>query len=334
MSEYISSFTTGFGNIVKRKLPSVLEGADVICVYDGMIHYRYAGAPQEVGDVPFFNNSFHVVGFFNNNSITFSKMISDVSSVKSRYIKRNGSFRVRFMRGNQFVKIDKRLSLMAEAAITQSTNLKIDRLNPSAELWYVIRNEGYGFYGQLLKKREITEKKLNKGELRPEVAHLMCSFADLTAQSTVMDPFAGFGAIPLQIMEHFPFQRLLISDSDEEKVEKLKQLFPECDSGYRISCADALNLEDTADNSVDYIITDPPWGFYDELGDIVLFYRDMLKVMKRIIKESGTIILLSARKEEFVMSIRGLNLFVITETINTLVNGKKASVYLLHPLIN
>jgi len=329
MPEFISSFTTGFEVIISRKLPFVLKGAEVVSVYDGLIHYRYKGNPNDINKVMFFNNSFGVIKFFRGKRITFDWMISDVMALKGQYLKRDGTFRIRFMRGNQFEKINKRLSVVAEAIITKQTKLRIDRLNPSTELWYVIRNEGYGFYGQLLEKRTATEKNLKKGELRPEFAYLMCSCVDFSDKSVVMDPFAGFGAIPARIKKHFSFHKLLINDMDVDKVKHIRHILSGKNSRVCITNDDALNLTSIQNSSVDLIVTDPPWGYFEEMKDIRCFYQDMLKEFRRVLAPDGEMVILSARKEEFLEAVEETDLFSIFETLNTLVNGKKASVYIL-----
>ena len=332
MPEYISSFATGFEEIINNKFSFVLTGARIIKVYDGLIRYEYNGNPKNINKIAFLNNSFCVIKFFNGN-ITFDKMVAVAFGLKNREPITNGTFRVRFTQENQFAKVSKRLSQTAETIIEKQGKLKINRLNPSTEFWYVIRKEGFGFYGQLLQKRSVTEKNLNKGELRPEFAYLMCLCAEYNNKSVIIDPFAGFGAIPMQIKKNFLYKKLIVNDLDSDKFQRLKSLFKQ-DLGSRISLTnkDALSLSDVLDDSVDYIITDPPWGYYEEICDIKLFYKDMLKEFRRIIKIDGELVILSARKEDFVETVESSDLFLIKKTLNVLVNGKKASVYILKPL--
>lgn len=332
MAEYISSFTTGFEEVIAYNISRFLKGAIIIDIFDGMIRYKYDGNPNSIENVAFFNNTFNILKFYKNKNISFNHMISDISSKRNHYLRSEGTFRIRFSKGNQFSKVDKNLSLKAESLVCKFTHLRIDRLNPSTELWYVIRDEGFGFYGQLLKKRTTTEKSLNKGELRPEFAFLMCCCVEHTEKSIIMDPFAGFGAIPMQIMNNFPFNKLIINDLDTDNFKKLKLIFPKRESRINIYNQDALNQVNISNENIDYIITDPPWGYYEDIGDIKHFYENMLIEFKRVLKSDGTIVLLSARKEEFVEVVNHLSSFSIIKTLNTLVNGKKSSVYILKPI--
>ena len=330
MAEYISSFTTGFGEIIAQKLLFILRGVEIIRVYDGLICYKYNGDCDNINKIVFFNNSYCVIKFFEGNYISFSKMVSAVVSEKYHYLKTDGTFRIRFSRSNQFVKVEKQIVSKAEISVIKSTRLKIDRLNPTTELWYIIRDEGFGFYGQLLKKRTTTEKNLNKGELRPEIANLMCCCIDYSENSVILDPFAGFGAIPLQIKKHFRFRQLIVMDNDMEKVEKLKRVFQCDDSKVQVVCNNALKQTSIESGSIDFIVTDPPWGYYDNIPDIYSFYCEMLNEFQRIVKTGGKVVVLSARKDEFTKAVSSTSGFLIGGAIHTLVNGKKAAVFILH----
>ena len=76
------------------------------------------------------------------------------------------------------------------------------------------------------------------------------------------------------------------------------------------------------------IISDPPWGFYEDIGDINDFYTKMFKSFSRILKDDGRMIILSARKEELEQTA-GRAGFKIKNSLHTLVNGKKAALYYL-----
>ena len=331
MEEYISSFTTGFERIVAHKASQLLRGMHVLGIFDGMIHYTFNGDSNAILRVPFFNNTFFVLRCYRGKTLSFSRMVADVSARELRYPITKGTFRVRFSNRNQFVGVDKKTSLAAEAAAKKFSHLRIDRLNPTTELWYVIRQDGFGFYGQLLKKRVVTEKNLHRGELRPEFAYLMCCCGAPNKNSVVLDPFAGFGSIPAQILKHFSVSRLIACDIDKEKVSRLSKRLSLDGSRVQVFTADALNLQGISDKSIDIIVTDPPWGYYEEIGDIKLFYMNMLSEFRRIMKENGKIVLLSARKDELIESIKISESFHIEDAIHTLVNGKKASVFVLNP---
>ena len=327
MAEYISSFITGFQEVVKNDLPKRLPNCKILNVYDGLIHYKYDGNSRDLEKIIYFNNTFFVLKIMKGKGITFPSLIGAVCSEKKYYLINKGTFRVRFIQENQFAKVDKSLTRKAEETVTRNSKLQIDRLSPSTEIWYSIRREGFGFCGQLISKREFTEKNLNKGELRPEIAYLICCFADIQKDDIVAEPFCGYGSIPIQLAKKFRFSGLYVSDIDKEKislVSEKKQL--KNNDEIKVQVADAMELSHIEDKSVNRVISDPPWGYYEDIGDIYDFYIKMFTSFKRILKDNGEMVILSARKEEIEKAAKDMDIEIL-DSLHTLVNGKKAGLY-------
>lgn len=325
MAEFVSSFITGWSDVVKDDICHFLPKVKIINVYDGMIHYKYDGNSRDIEKIPYFNNTFFVLQSFSNNKTDFSKMVSTVAKKKHFYLISKGSFRVRFSKENQFCKVDKNVARNAENIVIQNSKLSIDRLNPTTEIWYVIRRENFSFCGQLLSKREFTEKNLNKGELRPEVAYLMCCYANIQPEDVVLEPFAGYGSIPIQISKHFKYGKLFVSDIDSERISDLQQKKQLKKESIFIEECSVFDLP-TKRSEISCIITDPPWGFFEEIADITKFYIDMFESFRKICSENCKIVILTARVENFIQAAESSNV-ELSERINTLINGKKASLF-------
>lgn len=327
MAEFISSFITGFQHVVEKNLPQILAGVKILHVYDGLIHYQYAGDSHNLDKIIYFNNTFFVLKTMKGKGLNFPSLVGAVSSEKKYYLINKGTFRVRFQNENQFVKVDKNISKKAEETVLHNSKLHLDRLSPTTEIWYSIRREGFAFCGQLISKREFTEKNLNKGELRPEIAYLICCYADPKQDDVVAEPFCGYGSIPVQLIKKFRFQKLFASDIDKEKISinmQKKQL--KDNPQIELSVNDAFVLPQIIDRSVDVVITDPPWGYFEQIDDIGEFYKKMFTSFKRILKENGRMIILSARKDEIEKAALEMNVQILS-SLHTLVNGKKASLY-------
>ncbi len=329
MAEFVSTFTTGFKKVVEKNLPEIVSGCKILNIYDGIVHYKFNGNSHDLEKVVYFNNTFFVIKSWNNFCGNFSTMVNDFCSENKYLLISKGSFRTRFVRENQFEKVDKKLVIKVEENVLKRSKLKIDRVSPSTEIWFDIRREGFAFCGQLISKREFTEKNLNKGELRPELAYLMCCFAELKENDVIAEPFCGYGSIPIQLVKKFRFLHLFVSDIDEEKITVLKEKkqFKQNDF-VSVEVQDAFSLKQIKDNSVDVIISDPPWGYFEDVGDISLFYDKMFCSFKRILKNDGKMIILSARKDELEYAAEKNN-YKIIEKVDTLVNGKKACVYMI-----
>ena len=223
MAEYISSFITGFQNVVEKDLPKRLPNCKILNVYDGLIHYKYDGNSRDLEKIIYFNNTFFVLKMLKGKGLTFPSMVGQVAKEKKYYLINKGSFRVRFINENQFAKVDKSIARKAEETVLKNSKLSIDRVSPTTEIWYSIRREGFAFCGQLISKREFTEKNLQKGELRPEIAYLICCFANSKMDETVIEPFCGYGSIPVQLAKKFRFSRLIVSDIDKDKIDSVKE---------------------------------------------------------------------------------------------------------------
>ena len=338
MAQFISSFITGFQDVVSADLPKRLPGVKILNCYDGLIHYKYDGDSRELEKIIYFNNTFFVLKTMKGKGLNFPSLVGALCSGKNYFLINKGSFRVRFQQENQFAKVDKNLTRRVEEYGVRNSRLTVDRLSPSIEIWFSIRREGFAFCGQLISKREFTEKNLNKGELRPEVAYLMCRFADLKEDQVVLEPFCGYGAIPVQLAKRFSCQKIYVSDIEEEKVNALRIAVPELVEGQGphaaqggqidLRQADVFELSHIPDNSIDAIVTDPPWGLWENIPDIEDFYNRMFVSFKRVLKPDGKLTILTARTVEFEKVVQNAGL-KITDSLHTLVNGKKASLYVI-----
>ncbi len=327
MAEYISTFTTGFSDLIPEALNNLLPGTKVLKVYDGLVNYLYNGKAENVQRVLIFNNSFLIIRKFHGKDCELTSMVKSIISLNRLPISRK-TFRIRYSVNNQFVSMSKSYTRQIEEKICRLTNARLDRVAPQIEYWFIRRSENVGFFCRLLNKRKFTEKNLNKGELRPEFAYLMCMLGALDKSMIVMDPFAGYGAIAKQVNKSFHFNKMYVSDINPECVKNLCHYFDK-EQKVEVALRDALDMEDIDDCTIDAIITDPPWGYYEQIDNIERFYVNMLKEFGRILNVSGYIIVLSARRNEFESAVIKQK-YRICKKYDTLVNGKKASVYLVN----
>ena len=322
MAEFISTFITGFQDVVSDDLPRRLPGVKILNCYDGLIHYKFDGDSRQLEKIIYFNNTFFVLKIMKGKGLNFPSLIGTVCSSKNYFLVNKGTFRVRFQQENQFAKVDKNLTRRVEEYVVRNSRLTLDRLSPTNEIWFSIRREGFAFCGELISKREFTEKNLNKGELRPEIAYLMCCYADIQSDDVVLEPFCGYGSIPIQLEKRFACKKIYASDIDKEKINALQT------EHLVIQQSDAFELAHISDNSIDVIVTDPPWGLWENIEDIEGFYKKMFASFKRVLKAQGKMVILSARTKELEAAATSAGLH-IKKSLHTLVNGKKATLYCL-----
>jgi len=336
MNQYFSTFITGFDEVVGQTLIESLRDVKINLLTDGLVIYETTATPDEIKKIKFLNNSFILLRKFNkispNPTHTIVKtLIKDKSlesSIKKHFSNKKLKFRIRASVENQFIAIDKNLLKSLEERITRSApNLKVNRSLPDIEFLIATRSEGFGLIGIQFTHRANYEKVLEKGELYPELAHILCLISEPDKDDVFFDPFSGHGSIPAQRL-NFPHKQIIAGEIDRNLQQKLEKKF-----GKRVNVgfANALSLSTFIDNSIDKIVTDPPWGLYDTNKNIPEFYSLMLEKFHRVIKPGGIIVILTAQKEIIEKQLdKFKSRLQLVAKYNTLVSGKKAGAYKLN----
>lgn len=138
------------------------------------------------------------------------------------------------------------------------------------------------------------------------------------------DPFAGHGSIIAQRL-NFAHKHIIASEIDRQLQQKLKAKFG---AKVQVEATNALSLSMFAHNSVDKIVTDPPWGLYDSTMNGPQFYHSVLEELGRVLKPNGIMVILTAQKdliEQLIPQVK--HKLVLEAKYTTLVSGRKAGVY-------
>lgn len=337
MKTYFSTFITGFKEVVEQALKERVKDVQIELLSDGLVIYRSHKTPDAIRQLRFFNNSFLLLKYFprlGKKPIEemLKQTVSDrqiVPAIDNLLPKIKSTFRIMATQENQFVPIDKNLKTRLESMIGQKGKLRLDRGLPGIEFLFAARREGNGLFGLRLTRHTSYEKILEKGELYPELAHILCLISEPNQNDTFLDPFCGSGAIPIARAIGFPYGTIYASDIENKSVEKTRQKASKANRKIIIRKCDALHLDTFNDNSIDKIVTDPPWGLHvgKELN-LEKFYQEMLTEFQRIDKQNGIMVILIAKKELFedVLNKFSSRLKVIKQ-FDTLVSGQKARVY-------
>jgi len=170
------------------------------------------------------------------------------------------------------------------------------------------------------------EKTLHKGELPPPLAWTLCRLARLVHSDTVLDPFCGYGSIPDAALKHFHINKFIACDNNREAALFTKSRFnkrKKDDFVFYESDFSALPAL-IAEKSIDAIVTDPPWGEYQEINKTA-FYKKMFDVFHKLLKDGGRIVVLYANDEEFLNMVLGC--FKQENKVPILLSGRKAVIY-------
>lgn len=378
VQRYLATFAPGFEGIIESLLIQTIPSATGTEVSSGIVFFTFSGPTDELAAAAFFNNIFLIVNEWKTAQMPFDEMIKSVAkanrlaSVAPSVAGLTGlSYRVRYSRENQFCPVDKKMMDAAEQYISRATGLKADRFDPGLEFWYIIRREGWSFFAIRLTKKPSTEKYLRQGELRPEIVQLIVGLARVSAQDRfLLDPFAGYGSIPEQLalitgklgsggnqaenghsVAGGNQAVIHASDLDAERVTDLETRFTG-NAAVTVGHCDALKLAHIADSSVDLIVTDPPWGFwegsaYSGENSIEALYEKMLAEFARVLKIGSRAVVLTGAKREFEEAVGKSAVFArcagnvapadasgasgAGDSFRTdiLVNGKKSAVFVL-----
>ena len=94
MAEFISTFMTGFQDVVAADLSARLDGVKVINVYDGLIHYKYTGNSRDLEKIIYFNNTFFVLKTADSKNqgsknFDFNYLVNTLAQEKKYYLINN-----------------------------------------------------------------------------------------------------------------------------------------------------------------------------------------------------------------------------------------------------
>jgi len=319
-SLWCSTFIPGFGEVINDQLQICLKDYQRKLLQDGLIVYDTFSTPEMIKNLRFLNNSFLVIKEFASSGEELIKpmikaTLKDFPTTIELPIKRK-TFRVVFSLENELIHIGNPLVVAIEEKISNIFQLTPDRATPDLEFWFLARKGGYGFFGIRISKHPDYKTVLSKGQLRPELANLLCLLSEPSKVDVFLDPFAGSGAIPDE-RKLFPYKEVIGGDiqPQNKSIQKLN----------------ALSLRQFKDGSIDKIVTDPPWGI--SVGkdlDLDDLYLRMLKEFWRVLKPNGLLIILMGNKELFENVLSKFHgKFNDLKKLDILVSGKKATVYKL-----
>lgn len=319
---YYSSYIVGFEDVVERVFKETCTSVKIKQILNGGILIE---AP---------NSSSIPCGFINNHFIVFkyakeNNIINFINSLDKVKIHRNcskRSFRVIISDQNNLVSIDNKVLTKLEKIIERETGHRVNRAKPDIEYWVLKRSEGIILFMERIWKHWSFDKMLNQGELREDLCYFLHYLSKPNKDDIFLDPFCGSGAIIKNRLKYnFPFgkpQLVFGIDTEEHHIKELKSQFKKKNT---IIFKNIDFFDNTFEaNFIDRIVTDPPWGLFEKIDNIQLFYQNFFDEAYRILKPNGIITILTACKDEIEKLETEL---VLLEKYNILVNGKKAGVY-------
>lgn len=334
MTTYFSTFIPGANAIIERLLVSHFSDITIDYSLDGLIVYTTSASQGDIKQLRGISNSFILVKQFNNaQKNTIEKLLKQVlgepkilKAITHTISPKQFTFRIVTSEDNHNVSANQALISQMEERLSQRSHLKPNRRNPQNEIWFITRSEGYSFIGIKLTKNINIQAALSKGEISPDLAHLLCFLSEPSKEDIVLDPFAGTGAITIERTNNKANQIIAV-EKDPELLQVLTEKITRLNKNIRIEKGDPANLKEIPSQSVGKIITSLA---SIQSTNIPVPYNKILSEFIRIINPSGIVIILTTHNDELSESLHSLkDRMSIIEQFSILVSGKKASIYKL-----
>ena len=339
---YLANCPAGFQDVAAASLRLDLgDDLRVARTEDGFIVFDSGASPRCVAARPYLNNAFiSLWQELADGQRTIDDFVAGVikavpaSRLRRAAPRRARTFRLMVSDAGRLVAVGRRIRSALVDVLSNTTGLRYSSGRADCEFWVVRRRSGIGFLCVRIGIRGRTERDLQRGELRPELAHLLCALSEPRSSDVCLDPFAGTGAIPFA-RATLPYSMIFAFDYDEQRVRKLKLHLKTAvaPGGGRYSRLivrreDARALQSINDGFVDKIVTDPPWGIFDDEGSYSsAFYTAVTREFVRVTKRGGIVVLLLGNeheahrlRQEFGADLECLSF------LNVLVAGRKACV--------
>lgn len=328
---YFLQFPAGLGGLVEECLRRDLRHLEVAFRDDSAVLVATSAKPQHIAALSYIKNAFEVLTETRRAPLlaavpTLARALTKVPAGALPRV--NGAFRTMMSVDGELVGVPRDVRARLEAAISARTGARLNTRGGSGkEYWVVGRRE----LDTLLLGVRVPMRKpfaAPKGALGREVSELLVRASGPRADDVFLDPFAGAGSLVLARLEH-PARQVVYNDLALKRLRK--EFRPELARAREVTFLgeDTRELPSIDDAAVDAIVTDPPWGEHEEIGEpYAMFATAVARSMRRVLKpRTGRFVMLVARRhaDELRTALTNSNLMPRQEH-EILVNGHPATV--------
>jgi 23S rRNA G2445 N2-methylase RlmL len=325
MSRYFATFTSGVQEIIGSRLQKMPNSElKVESLEDGLVVFESSMNTGQLTELRFFNNVFGLLADLGQQqSIDAAAQMAAESDMSG--LPQKAGFKIHTRVGSQTAGLQNLPAL--QQAVADANGGMPDSFKPDVELLLWVRADGHALWGWQLPRPGFKTRKLEPGELRPELAHVMGLLASLDHKDSVLDPFAGYGAIVRECAQGFHCEEVVGVEFNEHLVPHLKSI-----PGVIAKHGDAARLPHVETRSIDRVITDPPWGKFEPASPQHLehLYYEAMVQMHRVLRSKGCIVMLTSL--DSITKLASEIGFTVEKQYGVLVNGQKATLYKLRKL--
>lgn len=320
MRRFFATFPAGAYDIVARDLKRFKMSELVMREHDdSSLVFDTTLTDERIIEMRYFTNAYRVLDRASD---------LDSSSLTGRF------YQLTFLRNGQPESLPDHERESIEREIGSTFHLIKDAHKSRNNFVLIERANGSRFLTLRLSRAKFKRDDLEPGELRPELAHVLCVAARLSASHTVVDPFAGHGAIALEAVRGFGCRSVHASDIELDPARRRHDSID-------WHAADARALAYLHDAAVDRIITDPPWGHHALDPAIAELYTGFAAEALRVLRPDGLLVVLTGLTDaaDAFATARESNpdarttLFEPLGSWNVLVSGRSASILKYRKLV-
>ncbi|WP_188894187.1 TRM11 family SAM-dependent methyltransferase [Microlunatus endophyticus] len=325
--------TAGLGELVAMSLAADVD-AHVVYADDSAVVINTKAAESKIGSLAYVKNCFVVLGSVPRRR-DLAEAVGTVSGqVPGWRLQRTGKpYRLMFSEDGKLTGVPGNARARLEAAVSRATAGRLQPRGGGDEYWTIGRRD----LDEILFCRRLPRPKrpeTPKGGLAPDVATLIVNAIGRSRPGdVVLDPFAGSGALIAARIQQ-PFREAICSDLGfaDGSVRLLPQLARRKD--VRALSDDARTLTSLPDDTIDVVVTDPPWGEFDQQdsppSELV---AAALGGIRRVLRDNGSLAMLVARRlaGEVAAEWTGSG-FAIKKSYDLLINGHPATLFVGAPV--
>lgn len=325
--EYIALYPAGTANLVAEALRDLLPGFEVLDSDESALVFAITARLRSTDAAPFVKNLFLVSGRAGRRSLdaTVASLANQVGALRRPLDA--SAFRVMCHIDGRLVPCSPQARQKLEGAISTATRLRPEPRGRCQEYWVIGRRDWpVAYLGERLPAGKARPTPA-KGSLSPELAALLVSLSRPGPRDVFLDPFAGSGSIVTARLDS-PARKVIYNDLDSSARRSGAARMGR-HPGLAVLREDGTAMASLQSAEVSVIVTDPPWGEYDEaVSDYPAFASSLAAEFARLLNpRSGRLVLLVSRqREKDMLSSLAEQGFTCDAPIEILVNGHPASV--------
>lgn len=333
---YFSTFVPGLQDSVQAEIETKIKGAQINSLLNGLVVFETQNQKEKIKNLCLTEDNFILIRKFAGlpqNPFRLITRILKKEKVPTATLPTLQNFKILVHVSGKFPFTRRSLAQELEKILSEKLNLSSSP-DSKNEFWFFLRGRlgllGFKITDEKIKYRDYKIKNI-PGSLKPQVAHALCLLSEPNKKDVFLDPMCGVGTILIERAHYFPFKRILGRDINQDIINLAVANIKKAKAKIEIKPGNATRLSAIPANSIDKLVTNPPWGRTHSPGlDYRAFYPKLLREFHRLLKPNGVLVLLTSEKALMEKLIKdNQNRWRQEQQLNIFVSGQKAGIYKL-----